>query len=1004
MPLAARGPVSTVLGRDSAGYRVAGFHAGNPAQRLSMAFSPRGVTLFSGAGHVRLALAGFGYASAVRPTAAVSPVVAANRVSYAHPGVREWYANGPLGLEQGFDVLARPAAGSGPLTLLVGLAGNLRARIDRGGVLLSGRGVRLRYGGLVVTDARGRVLRAWLQLAAGRVLIQVADRGAVYPVRVDPFVQQGSKLSASDETGLGVFGWSVALSSDGSTALVGGYGDNGGLGAAWVFTRSGSTWTQQGSKLTASDEAGPGDFGGSVALSSDGSTALIGGGVDNNVGAAWVFTRSGSTWTQQGAKLTVSDSAGDFGGSVALSSDGSTALIGDGFGVGGAWAFTRLGSTWTQQGAKLTASDEIGSFGMFGASVALSSDGSTALIGGVADNGGVGAAWVFTRSGSTWTQQGSKLTASDETGLGGFGVSVALSSDGSTALIGGDNGGVGAAWVFTRSGSTWAQQGSKLTASDETGPGEFGGSVALSSDGSTALIGGSVDNNLGAAWVFTRSGSTWTQQGSKLTASDESGLGEFGRSVALSSDGSTALIGGGGDNGGLGAAWVFANATSPSQYTLTVSKAGSGSGSVTSQPAGINCGAVCSYAFDGGTTVTLTATPVAGVSFAGWSGGGCSGTSTCTLTISTDQPVTATFDLLPPSNPPTATTSAASSLFTSGATLNGTVNPLSQATTYHFEYGTSTAYGSRAPASDAAVGSDGADHSVSRAVSGLVASTTYHYRVVATNATGTSYGADRTFATQALPPPVASVPGLVGTLGARLKFTFACKGAVGQRCQGQATASAIEKLSADGKKITGVLASKPRKGRYRLVSIANGNLTALAGAGMDVSIGLNSTGQMLRNKFKNVPADVKVTATVGGRTTTIKTAKVTFGPDPPKVSIAGTPTSKRSSVTVNLRCRGLNTQFCRGTVTLTTFEKLSANGKTITGLAPAPSGNGKLVTIAAGGWSIKAGRTLTLIIGLNATGKSLLAKFGKIPATLKITPAYNGYTLTPTTTKITLKR
>ena len=104
-----------------------------------------------------------------------------------------------------------------------------------------------------------------------------------------------------------------------------------------------------------------------------------------------------------------------------------------------------------QQGSKLT---ENGAPPFFGASVALSADGNTALIGGDLDNGNVGAAWVFTRSAGVWTQQGAKLTGSGETGAGWFGSSVALSADGNTALIGGfrDNGNVGAAWVFTRSG------------------------------------------------------------------------------------------------------------------------------------------------------------------------------------------------------------------------------------------------------------------------------------------------------------------------------------------------------------------------------------------------------------------------------------------------------------------------------------------------------------------------------------------------------------------------
>ncbi len=255
---------------------------------------------------------------------------------------------------------------------------------------------------------------------------------------------------------------------------------------------------------------------------------------------------------------------------MALTANGNIALIGGGAdngSTGAAWVFARSGSSWTQQGSKLTANDESGA-GFFGYSVALSSDGNIALIGGRTDNGGVGAAWVFARSGSGWTQQGSKLTASDESGAGFFGAKVTLSSDGNTALVGGrsDNGGIGAAWVFARSGSSWIQQGSKLTANDGSGAGSFGYSLALAGSGNTALIGGSTDNGgVGAAWVFARSGSSWTQQGSKLTASDETGAGSFGFSVALAASGNTALVGGSTDNGSLGASWVFASQPPGSQ-------------------------------------------------------------------------------------------------------------------------------------------------------------------------------------------------------------------------------------------------------------------------------------------------------------------------------------------------------------------------------------------------------------------------------------------------------
>ena len=250
----------------------------------------------------------------------------------------------------------------------------------------------------------------------------------------------------------------------------------------------------------------------------------------------------------------------------------------------------------------------------------------------------------------------------------------------------------------------------------------------------------------------------------------------------------------------------------------------------------------------------------------------------------------------------------------------------------------------------------------------------------------------------------ASVPGKVGTLGARLKFTFVCQGAPRQSCQGQATATAIEALSAGGKRITGVLAGKPRSGRYRVVSIANGNASAAAGHRHDVSIGLNSTGQMLRDKFRNVPSDVKI-ATVAGRPATIRTARVTFGPDPPTTSLAAGPTTKHANVRFDPRCRGLSLQFCEGTAKITTYETFAADGKTITGLSGSPSGNRKLVMLANVTWGLKAdNNTTVIVIGINATGKHLLSTLGKIPATLQVTPTYNGYTLTPISKKITLKR
>lgn len=163
-----------------------------------------------------------------------------------------------------------------------------------------------------------------------------------------------------------------------------------------------------------------------------------------------------------------------------------------------------------------------------------------------------------TRVENVWTQQGSKLVGTGASGNAQQGISVGLSADGNTAIVGGfsDNSGVGAAWIFTRNqkNNTWSQQGSKLTGSDAAGNSQQGISVSLSADGNTALVGGNVDSSgIGAAWVYIRSGSSWTQQGSKLTGSDATGEAGEGRSVALSSDGNTALVGGYNDNDNIGA-------------------------------------------------------------------------------------------------------------------------------------------------------------------------------------------------------------------------------------------------------------------------------------------------------------------------------------------------------------------------------------------------------------------------------------------------------------------
>ncbi len=385
------------------------------------------------------------------------------------------------------------------------------------------------------------------------------------------FAQFGPKLAGAGVVGSAHQGSSVSISANGNTAIVGGSLDNGGAGAALVWTRVGNVWTQQGNKLAGSSAVGNANQGNAVSISADGNTAIVGGPLDNGqIGAAWVWTRSGTVWTQQGNKLLGSDAVGQAqqGVAVSLSADGNTALVGGQYDAndsgGAAWVFTRSGGVWTQQGSKLVGGTGAGELSSRqGCSVALSADGNTAIIGGSGDNAGIGAAWIWTRSGELWSQQGPKLVGTGAVlfNRSGEGSSVALSADGNTALIGSvnDNSNTGAFWVWTRSGSFWSQQSAKLLPAENIGHSWFANSLALSSDGNTALVGGPFYGAAltGAVWLWKRSGSVWTEQSGKLIGSGIQGGAQQGNSVAFSADETTIILGGPFDNGFSGAAWIF---------------------------------------------------------------------------------------------------------------------------------------------------------------------------------------------------------------------------------------------------------------------------------------------------------------------------------------------------------------------------------------------------------------------------------------------------------------
>jgi parallel beta-helix repeat protein len=382
----------------------------------------------------------------------------------------------------------------------------------------------------------------------------------------------------------------VALSSDGNTALIGGRTSQADLrGEAWVYKRVEGQWVQEGTTLVSNEPEASSGQQMYVALSADGNTAIVGGPWDNGgTGAARIYTQAGGIWTQQGNKLVGSGAVGNAlqGLRVAISADGNTAVIlgpYDNGTVGAAWVFVRANGVWSQQGGKLVAPGAAGRAGL--SSVAISGDGNTLIVGNPYDSIEKGAVWIYTRSGNVWTPQASKLIGTGAVGAWVWqGCSVALSYDGNTALVGGpfDDGGVGATWVFGRTNGTWQQVGGKLVGFDHSyGVGSQGYSVAISSDGNTAIIGGPDDSvgdysGCGAVWVFRRTFGVWNQYGKKLagrnnhTIENATFCGQ-GSALAISGDGSTALIGSVGDSLYQGAVWAFVSSDTAAFRITSVS-------------------------------------------------------------------------------------------------------------------------------------------------------------------------------------------------------------------------------------------------------------------------------------------------------------------------------------------------------------------------------------------------------------------------------------------------
>ncbi|MCX6875207.1 MAG: choice-of-anchor D domain-containing protein [Verrucomicrobia bacterium] len=586
-----------------------GHQARNPGQQWLTRFDGRGFITRPAAGGwqwgLELRSYGFpGHERAIAPDAKSGRVSAeGQRVVYAWDDtVQEWFVNDQRGLEHGFTLKDRPAGAPSPnspsstLDFLLAVRGGLRPE-----VLADGRAVRfvdahgaaaLTYAGLTVLDADGRSLPARFEPVEGRedtalypaqreLRLVVDERGARYPLTIDPIAQQ-AYLKASntgcDQYG-DYFGYSVAVSGD--TVVVGAHwedsaatGVNGDgsdnsapvSGAAYVFVRSGNIWVQQ-AYLKASNTEVIDQFGVSVAISGDtvvvgacledsAATGVNGNQSDNsapNSGAAYVFVRSGTTWSQQAYLKASNTGANDrFGYRVAVAGDtvvigaywedsAATGVNGDGsdnsaVNAGAAYIFARSGTTWSQQAYLKGSNTEAGDW--FGWSVAVAGD--TVVVGafyedsnatGVNGNGGdnsaadSGAAYVFVRDGTNWSQQ-AYLKASNTDALDLFGASVAVLGD--TAVVGAyqeDSIALqsGAAYVFVRSGTTWTQQ-AYLKASTIGAGDFFGWSVALS--GNTLVVGADYEDSNATGVNGNQSDNSATESGAAYVFDLNASIGD----------------------------------------------------------------------------------------------------------------------------------------------------------------------------------------------------------------------------------------------------------------------------------------------------------------------------------------------------------------------------------------------------------------------------------------------------------------------------------------------
>ncbi|MDQ4120241.1 MAG: FG-GAP-like repeat-containing protein [Acidobacteriota bacterium] len=548
--------------------RLGHYRATNYAHDLSALFTSKGINLSAKKGAEehqsiwQLESIGIGEYQATVSEGFVSTKGQRVEIVRQELGVTEWYENKPEGLEHGFTLSGRPLspAATGEtdaLRLVIAVSGELTARASKNKEAIEligsdGQEV-MQYSGLRVWDAKGQKLQAKMEVVENRIWLEVQDQNAFYPVTIDPTFVQRSKLSASDATTNNLFGASLAMSGD--TIIVGApnttIGENYAQGAAYVFVRHGTGWVEQ-AKLVASDGRRGDSFGVSVALS--GSIAIIGAyGVDLmpgcqilcDEGAAYVFSRNGTTWTQVQKVISIDPIPLErFGYNVEI--ENGTAFISEHLADIGEYSdrgwvnvYQQNGNAFSLQQRLTTDTPELWGFG-----VGMDFQDDTFVASAMGNNTG-GVVYVFVRSGTGWIQQ-QRLQASDPEPANHFGKSVSVS--GNLLVVGdyfddiGGKANQGSAYIFTRSGNLWSQR-QKLTAGGGRAGDKFGNAVGAS--GNTVVVGAigeriGTNDFQGAAYVYLYNGASWTMD-QKLVAADGVEDSLFGDSVLVAPD--TIIVG-----------------------------------------------------------------------------------------------------------------------------------------------------------------------------------------------------------------------------------------------------------------------------------------------------------------------------------------------------------------------------------------------------------------------------------------------------------------------------